>query len=168
MARTKQTARKNPSDKLSRGGKAPRGLPALKKVRKGASKSASKHRVNVKKPHRFRPGTVALREIKKAQRHTGFFLRRAPFFDAVRRTLYENIPSRLNKSWRINYKAMDALQMGLEAALIKYFENGYECTLHAKRVTIDSRDLRVAGRLVPGIGNKCQEEVSSKTLSTFN
>ncbi|KAK7810181.1 histone H3.2, partial [Quercus suber] len=53
MARTKQTARK------STGGKAPRKQLATKAARKSAPATGG-----VKKPHRFRPGTVALREIK--------------------------------------------------------------------------------------------------------
>uniref|UniRef100_A0A0E0A5D8 Histone H2A/H2B/H3 domain-containing protein n=1 Tax=Oryza glumipatula TaxID=40148 RepID=A0A0E0A5D8_9ORYZ len=49
MARTKQTARK------STGGKAPRKQLATKAARKSAPATGG-----VKKPHRFRPGTVAL------------------------------------------------------------------------------------------------------------
>ena len=52
MARTKQTARK------STGGKAPRKQLATKAARKSAPATGG-----VKKPHRYRPGTVALREI---------------------------------------------------------------------------------------------------------
>ena len=59
MARTKQTARK------STGGKAPRKQLATKAARKIASAPSA-----VKKPHRFRPGTVALREIRKYQKST--------------------------------------------------------------------------------------------------
>jgi histone H3 len=55
MARTKQTARK------STGGKAPRKALATKAARKSAPATGG-----VKKPHRFRPGTVALREIRYA------------------------------------------------------------------------------------------------------
>ncbi|KAE8687901.1 histone H3.2 [Hibiscus syriacus] len=55
MARTKQTARK------STGGKAPRKQLATKAARKSAPATGG-----VKKPHRFRPGTVALREIRNA------------------------------------------------------------------------------------------------------
>lgn len=53
MARTKQTARK------STGGKAPRKQLATKAARKSAPATGG-----VKKPHRYRPGTVALRESK--------------------------------------------------------------------------------------------------------
>ena len=54
MARTKQTARK------STGVKAPRKQLASKAARKTAPMTSG-----VKKPHKFRPGTVALREIRK-------------------------------------------------------------------------------------------------------
>ena len=59
MARTKQTARK------STGGKAPRKQLATKAARKSAPATGG-----VKKPHRYRPGTVALREIRKYQKRS--------------------------------------------------------------------------------------------------
>ena len=68
MARTKQTARK------STGQKAPRKYLASKAARKTAPTSGG-----VKKPHRFRPGTVALREIRKYQKSTDLLLRKLPF-----------------------------------------------------------------------------------------
>src|SRR4051794_5110768 len=68
MARTKQTARK------STGGKAPRKQLATKAARKSAPASGG-----VKKPHRYRPGTVALREIRKYQKSTELLIRKLPF-----------------------------------------------------------------------------------------
>jgi hypothetical protein len=68
MARTKQTARKNT------GAKAPRKQLANKAARKTTNVNAVS---GVKKPHRFRPGTVALREIRRFQKsvsHTPIFL----------------------------------------------------------------------------------------------
>nr|AAT97344.1 GDBD-H3-Gcn5(F221A)-HA fusion protein [Yeast two-hybrid vector pDG2] len=59
MARTKQTARK------STGGKAPRKQLASKAARKSAPSTGG-----VKKPHRYKPGTVALREIRRFQKST--------------------------------------------------------------------------------------------------
>lgn len=63
MARTKQTARK------STGAKAPRKQLASKAARKSAPLSGG-----VKKPHKFRPGTVALREIRKYQKTVKFIV----------------------------------------------------------------------------------------------
>src|SRR6478609_6991642 len=74
MARTKQTARK------STGGKAPRKQIASKAARKSAPVSGA----GVKKPHRFRPGTVALREIRRYQKSTELLIRKLPFQRLVR------------------------------------------------------------------------------------
>merc|ERR1711997_747389 len=68
MARTKQTARK------STGGKAPRKHLATKAARKSAPATGG-----VKKPHRYRPGTVALREIRRYQKSTELLIRKFPF-----------------------------------------------------------------------------------------
>uniref|UniRef100_A0A671S087 Histone H3 n=1 Tax=Sinocyclocheilus anshuiensis TaxID=1608454 RepID=A0A671S087_9TELE len=67
MARTKQTARK------STGGKAPRKQLASAPATGG-----------VKKPHRYRPGTVALREIRRYQKCTELLIRKLPFQRLVR------------------------------------------------------------------------------------
>src|SRR3989338_5263788 len=74
MARTKQTARK------TTGGKAPRKV-AMKSAKKQAVTAASG---GVKKPHRFRPGTVALREIRRYQKSTDLLIRKLPFQRLVR------------------------------------------------------------------------------------
>ena len=68
MARTKQTARK------STGGKAPRKQLASKAARKSAPSTGG-----VKKPHRYKPGTVALREIRRYQKSTELLIRKLPF-----------------------------------------------------------------------------------------
>jgi histone H3 len=73
MARTKQTARK------STGGKAPRKQLATKMARKVAPATGG-----VKKPHRYRPGTVALREIRRYQKSTDLLIRKLPFQRLVR------------------------------------------------------------------------------------
>ena len=66
MARTKQTARK------STGGKAPRKVLATKAA-------ATAMPVGVMKPHRYRPGTVALREIRRYQKSTELLFRKMAF-----------------------------------------------------------------------------------------
>lgn len=73
MARTKQTARK------STGGKAPRKQLASKAARKSAPSTGG-----VKKPHRYKPGTVALREIRRYQKSTELLIRKLPFQRLVR------------------------------------------------------------------------------------
>src|ERR1700690_891164 len=73
MARTKQTARN------SSGGKAPRKQLGTKAARKSAPATGG-----VKKPHRYRPGTVALREIRRYQKSTELLIRKLPFQRLVR------------------------------------------------------------------------------------
>jgi histone H3 len=74
MARTKQAARK------STGGKAPRKQLTSKAARKSAAKTGG----GLKKPHRYKPGTVALREIRKYQKSTELLIRKLPFQRLVR------------------------------------------------------------------------------------
>ncbi|PAN06645.2 hypothetical protein PAHAL_1G277200 [Panicum hallii] len=73
MVRTKQTARK------STGGKAPRKQLASKAARKSAPTTGG-----VKKPHHYRPATVALREIRKYQKSTELLIRKLPSQRLVR------------------------------------------------------------------------------------
>jgi histone H3 len=52
-------------------------------ARKAARKTAPE-RGGIKRPHRFRPGTVALREIRRYQKTTELLLRKLPFQRLVR------------------------------------------------------------------------------------
>src|SRR4051812_10167752 len=98
MARTKQTARK------STGGKAPRKQLATKAARKSAPSTGG-----IKKPHRFRPGTVALREIRRYQKSTELLIRKLPFQRLVREIAQGQYKSYLsNKSLRLTvYRLQD-------------------------------------------------------------
>ena len=62
-------------------GKAPRKQLAAKSA---ALKTAAATTGGVKKPHRFRPGTVALREIRRYQKSTELLIRKLPFQRLVR------------------------------------------------------------------------------------
>jgi histone H3 len=131
MARTKQTSRK------SVGGKAPRKHLATKAARKSAPASGG-----VKKPHRYRPGTVALREIRRYQRSTDLLLRKLPFQRLVR-----EIAQNYNNDLRFQSAAILALQEAAEAYLVSLFEDTNLCALHAKRVTILPKDIQLARRI---------------------
>ena len=133
MARTKQTARKSTT-----GGKAPRKqLLASKAARKSAPAAGG-----VKKPHRFRPGTVALREIRRYQKSTELLVRKAPFQRLVR-----EIAQDFKNDLRFQHNAVAALQEASEAYLVGLFEDTNLCTIHAKRVTIFPRDMQLARRI---------------------
>uniref|UniRef100_A0A4X1V0P5 H3.3 histone A n=1 Tax=Sus scrofa TaxID=9823 RepID=A0A4X1V0P5_PIG len=147
MARTKQTARK------STGGKS---APSTG---------------GVKKPHRYRPGTVALREIRRYQKSTELLIRKLPFQRLVR-----EIAQDFKTDLRFQSAAIGALQVrrrwqgrraGLcavvlggslmcgscpqqeasEAYLVGLFEDTNLCAIHAKRVTIMPKDIQLARRI---------------------
>ena len=131
MARTKQTARK------STGGKAPRKTLAAKAARKSAPATGG-----VKKPHRFRPGTVALREIRKYQKNTDLLIRKLPFQRLVR-----EVANDFKTDLRFQSHAIQALQEASEAYLFGLFEDSNLCAIHAKRVTIFPKDMQLARRI---------------------
>lgn len=132
MARTKQTARK------STGGKAPRKQLAAKAARKSTPAAAG----GVKKPHRYRPGTVALREIRKYQKSTDLLIRKLPFQRLVR-----EIAQDYKTDLRFQSFAVLALQEASEAYLVGLFEDTNLCAIHAKRVTIMPKDMQLARRI---------------------
>ncbi len=131
MARTKQTARK------STGGKAPR-----KHIGSKGAKKASASSGGIKKPHRFRPGTVALREIRKYQKSTDLLIRKLPFQRLVR-----EIAQDYKSDLRFQSSAVAALQEASESYLVGLFEDTNLCAIHAKRVTIMTKDLQLARRI---------------------
>ena len=115
MARTKQTARK------STGGKAPRKQLATKAARKSAPTAGG-----VKKPHRYRPGTVALREIRRYQKSTELLIRKLPFQRLVR-----EIAQDFKTDLRFQSSAVLALQESAEAYLVSLFEDTNLAAIHA-------------------------------------
>jgi histone H3 len=133
MARTKQTARK------SIGGKAPRQQLATKAAR--TTKDAVVEG-GVKKPHRYRPGTQALREIRRYQKSTELLIRKLPFQRLVREVAQE-----FKSDLRFQSNAILALQEASESYLVGLFEDTNLCAIHAKRVTIMPKDMQLARRI---------------------
>lgn len=126
MARTKQTARR------STGGKAPR----MQLATKAAIEAAANRK---KKAHRYRPGTVALREIRKYQKSTELLIRKYPFQRLVR-----EIAQGLKSDLRFQSAAILALQEAAEAYLTGIFEDANLCCIHAKRKTLMPNDMKLA------------------------
>ena len=95
-----------------------------------------------KKPHRFRPGVVALREIRKYQKNTELLIRKLPFQRLVR-----EIANDFKTDLRFQSQAVLALQEASEAYLVGLFEDSNLCAIHAKRVTIMPKDIQLARRI---------------------
>ena len=131
MARTKMTARK------TIGGKAPKKQLA---VAAAAAKKTAPVASGVKKPHRYRPGTVALREIKHIQRSTDLLIRKLPFQRLVR-GIAENENDKIGRFTR---SSIMALQEATEAYIVGVLHDANLSTIHAKRVTVMPKDIKHA------------------------
>ncbi|KAJ8251718.1 hypothetical protein GJAV_G00224370 [Gymnothorax javanicus] len=94
------------------------------------------------KPHRYRPGTVALREIRRYQKSTELLIRKLPFQRLVR-----EIAQDFKTDLRFQSAAIGALQEASEAYLVGLFEDTNLCAIHAKRVTIMPKDIQLARRI---------------------
>jgi histone H3 len=101
----------------------------------------------VKKPHRYRPGTVALREIRRFQKNTDLLIRKAPFQRLVREMVQKDLTLGVRSDLRFQSTAMLALQEAAEAYLVSVFEWTNLAALHAKRVTIMPKDMQLAMRI---------------------
>ena len=124
MARTKQTVSKSSKS-------------IAKKAKKATSGAAG-----AKRTIRFRPGTVALRQIKKLQKGTDLLCQKAPFQRLVR-----DVAESHKSGLRFAATALAALQESTESYIISLLADANLCSLHAKRVTAMPSDLNLARRL---------------------
>ena len=95
-----------------------------------------------KKKYRYRPGTVALKEIRRYQKNTELLIRKLPFQRVVR-----EIAQDFKTGLRFRPDAISALQEASEAYLVGLFEDTNLCAIHAKRVTIMPKDIQLARRI---------------------
>jgi histone H3/H4 len=97
----------------------------------------------IEKRRRYRPGEKALREIRFYQRNTDLLIRRIPFARLVReiQTYF------FRKEYRWQAEAILALQEAAESHLVGLFEDAYLCTIHAKRITMMTKDIQLARRI---------------------
>ncbi|KAF8869706.1 histone-fold-containing protein [Mucidula mucida] len=146
MARTKQSARK------TTGGKPPfkRLVPthrqdtrlSVKSVSRKTARAINQHHTD--RPRRFRPGKVALRQIRQYQSSTELLIRRLPFQRLVREIAQELM---YFPGLRFQSSALNALQEAAEAFLVELFEAANMAAIHAKRVTIMPRDMLLVKRI---------------------
>ncbi|XP_031492559.1 histone H3-like centromeric protein cnp1 isoform X2 [Nymphaea colorata] len=93
--------------------------------------------------HRYRPGTVALREIRMLQKSVNLLIPTMPFVRVVR-----EIAGYISKEpLRFTAEALLAIQEAAEAELVHLFEDAQLCAIHAKRITLMAKDWQLARRL---------------------
>jgi len=143
MARTKVVGKHI----VAKTGKAPRKSVATSNKKTSGTVSIGKRpqkTTAIKRPHRFRPGTVALREIRKYQKSSDLLLRKLPFQRVVREIVQDQFRG---NAYRFQGSALAALQEAAEAYIVGLFEDTNLCAIHAKRVTVMPADMQLARRI---------------------
>mmetsp|Transcript_820 Transcript_820/g.3740 ORF Transcript_820/g.3740 Transcript_820/m.3740 type:complete len:139 (-) Transcript_820:173-589(-) len=114
-----------------------------KKPRKESAKFVDADGSPDRKRRRYKPGTLALKEIRKFQKSTELLIRKAPFCRLVREISNEVSP----EPFRYTAESLLAIQEATEDFLVHLFEDCNLCAIHAKRVTIMPKDLQLARRI---------------------
>jgi len=148
MVRMKQTARKSTGGGAQAQMAAVKAQIAARKKLGGkgskltARKTVGKEDVPKKKKERYRPGALALREIRRYQNSTNLL---------IPRTRFQRLVREISKDFKLNLQfqsgAIGTLQEASEAFLVGLFEDTNLCALHACRVTIMPRDIQLARRI---------------------
>ena len=94
------------------------------------------------KPHRYRAGTVALKDIRHYQGSTALLIRKLPFQRVVR-----EIAQDIKTDLRFQSAAVLCLQEATEAYLVGLLDDANLCAIHARRVTIMPKDIQLARRI---------------------
>ena len=137
MPRAKTASKKVPSKTMAASSK----KSASKMKVKPAKKMETMSQKDRKKP-RFKPGTVALREIRRYQKQSSLLIPKAPFTRLVR-----DICGGIDNDLRFNAETLLALQEAAEAYLVSMLEDSSLCAIHAKRQTVVKADMVLAKRL---------------------
>ena len=130
MARTKRTARKDEVGKKQT-------TFAKKQPRSQTDKASAQHH-----PHRYQPGTVALREKQKYQKSMELLICKLPF-----QCLVCVILQGFGVGFRVTPAMMMALQEAAEAYLVQLLEDSNLCAIHAKHITIQPKDMQLARQI---------------------
>ena len=94
------------------------------------------------KPHRYRAGTVALKDICHYKGSTALLIRKLPF-----QRLVKEIAQDFKTDLRFQSAVILCLQEAAEAYLVKLFDDANLCAIHTRRVTIMPKDILLARRI---------------------
>ncbi|KAL5550076.1 hypothetical protein UlMin_000252, partial [Ulmus minor] len=149
MARVKHPANRNPRKRKPALRQSEPTSSAATPTRQGRSRRSNTDAPKTSqaatpgKKRRFRPGTVALREIRRLQKSVDLIIPAAPFMRTVKEISYQLSPD----VTRWTAEALVALQEAAEDFLVVLFSDSMLCAIHAKRVTLMRKDLELARRL---------------------
>ena len=88
--------------------------------------------------NRFRPGHLALNEIRHYQKKANLLIRKLPF-----QHLFQEIAQQFSMELRFRSSTITTLQEASEAYLVHLYEDTNLCAIHAKRVTIMPKDIQL-------------------------
>eukprot|EP01062_Namystynia_karyoxenos_P015839 TRINITY_DN1577_c0_g1_i4.p1 TRINITY_DN1577_c0_g1~~TRINITY_DN1577_c0_g1_i4.p1 ORF type:complete len:149 (+),score=40.24 TRINITY_DN1577_c0_g1_i4:80-526(+) len=131
---------------MARGGAKPgakKKSRTLKKKRTLAPKDSNTSPGKGKKKRRAKPGTAALREIRKLQKSTRFVLPRTVMREAVRWRMHRPATPITN----ITSSALHAIQAATEAYAVRLFEHAVLLQVHRKSKTLNKKDLEYVRRI---------------------
>ena len=160
MARTKQTARKATAGGAYAAAKAyqekvagRKGLKAPRRRLAYTRKEKAAPMAGIKKPHRYRPGTVALREIRRYQKSTNPLIPKLAFSRLTREILQDTpggnkdhdklVGKTPDKPVSVTSTMLMATQDATESYITQYMEGANLAAIHAKRVTILPKDIKL-------------------------
>lgn len=109
---------------------------------KAAREARDAEKQGTTKKTRYRPGTVALREIRRYQKGSELLVRKMPFQRLVR-----EIAQEFKTDLRFQGSAILAMQEACESYLVGLFEDANLCAIHAKRITIMPVDIQLSKRI---------------------
>lgn len=119
----------------------PRGRARKDAAASGGAKKGTQDEEKAKR--RNRPGTVALREIKKYQKvEDKRLFNKAALLRRVR-----NIMVDYDDKMRISAVAIDCIHEASEAYLVNLLEDANLCAIHARRQTVMKKDVNLAMRI---------------------
>jgi histone H3 len=118
-------------------------MARVKQTARKLEKKPAESEDSTKRKRRYRPGTVALRDIRRYQRGGDLLLRKRPFQRLVREVAQD-----LNRAGvRFEGRALAALQEASEAFVVSVFEDTQKLAIHAERVTLHAKDMQLACRM---------------------
>ena len=101
----------------------------------------------VRKRRRYRPGTVALREIRKHQTSTNLLIPKLAFQRLIKEIVQNECKDqRLRHVKKMQSTAVLALQTAAEDYCVKLFEQSQIAAIHGNRFTVQPQDIQLVRR----------------------
>lgn len=156
---------------------APGDMARKKEDAKRSSKSKSKAKPKakseasggVKRPHKWLPGTVALRQVRKAQRNTEMRLGRRPFQRFIRTLSGQMVSKGMAQMApaRVTAGALEAIRAAVEAQVVETLQDAHAVQLYVGRMTLYQSDLAFVRQNLSQIAGNKLVGLSTSTAPTL-